>query len=103
MAANDEREPDRQALPVNNDLLAYREGYTRVMREFAWAREHGFVPSERQIVLALTQAMKVYDAVRGGKSIAGRQPEWLHGRADALRTLLRNGIGGTPADREFRS
>jgi len=68
--------------------LAYKEGYARALREFVWAREHGFVPTERDIVLALMQAMKIYGAVRGGKSIGGREPEWLHGRADALRTLL---------------
>jgi hypothetical protein len=85
-------------VPVDGDALAYREGYTRVLREFAWARDHGFVPTERHIVLALMQATKVYETVRGGKSIAGRQPEWLHGRADALRTLLPQGAGTIPPD-----
>ena len=80
------------------DETAYREGYARVMREMAWARAHGFEPSEREIVLALTQAMKVYGTVRGGKSIGGRRPEWLHGRAEALRALLRNGVGAMPTD-----
>ena len=84
-----------------SDDAAYRDGYTRVMREMAWAREHGFVPTERQIVLALTQAMKVYGAARGGKFVGGRRPEWLHGRAEALRTLLRNGVGAASMpDRE---
>jgi hypothetical protein len=80
------------------DETAYREGYARVMREMSWARAHGFEPSEREIVLALMQAMKVYGTVRGGKSIGGRRPEWLHGRADALRALLRNGVGAMPMD-----
>jgi hypothetical protein len=85
-------------VPVDGDMLAYREGYSRALREFAWARDHGFVPTERHIVLALMQATKVYETVRGGKSIAGRQPEWLHGRADALRTLLSQGAGAIPPD-----
>jgi hypothetical protein len=75
-------------IPAEGESLAYKEGYARVLREFAWACEHGFAPTERHIVLALMQAMKIYVAVRGGKSIGGREPEWLHGRADALRTLL---------------
>jgi hypothetical protein len=74
-----------------DDPLAYQEGYSRTIREFAWARDHGFVPSERLLVLALMQAIKIYDTVRGGRSVGGRQPEWLHGRADALRTLLSQG------------
>ncbi|PWT78694.1 MAG: hypothetical protein C5B60_00765 [Chloroflexi bacterium] len=74
-----------------DDPLAYQEGYSRTLREFAWAREHGFIPSERLLVLALVQANRIYDTVRGGKSVGGRQPEWLHGRADALRTLLVHG------------
>ena len=84
--------------PGDGSTLAYREGYARALREFAWARDHGFVPTERHIVLALMQATKVYDTVRGGKSIAGRQPEWLHGRADALRTILSQGAGAIPSD-----
>jgi hypothetical protein len=74
-----------------DDPLAYQEGYVRTLREFDWARDHGFVPSERLLVLALMQASKMYDTVRGGKSVGGKQPEWLHGRADALRTLLARG------------
>jgi hypothetical protein len=80
----------------DDDRDAYQDGYDRVMREFAWARSQGFVPSERQIVLALTQAVKVYGAARGGKFVGGRRPEWLHGRADGLRELLRQGIGALP-------
>ncbi len=71
----------------------YAEGYSRATRELAWARAHGFVPTERQLVRAVTQAMKVYEVVQGGKAVAGRHPEWLRGRADALRDLLRQGAG----------
>ncbi len=78
-----------------SDEVAYRDGYARVMRELMWARSRGFVPTERQLVLALTQANRVYAAVRGGKFVGGRRPEWLRGRADALRTVLRDGISAT--------
>lgn len=82
--------------PAARDGNAYADGYNRAMRELAWARAHGFVPTERQLVGALTQAMKVYEVVHGGKAIAGRHPEWLRGRADALRDLLHQGAGATP-------
>jgi hypothetical protein len=75
----------------------YADGYDRAAREFAWARAHGFVPTERQLVRAVSQAMRVYEVVQGGKVIAGRHPEWLRGRADALRDLLRQGAGSAPA------
>ncbi len=81
-----------------DDEVAYHDGYTRLMRELTWARSHGFVPSERQLVLALTQATRVYSAVRGGKFIGGRHPEWLRGRADALRALLREGVSTKPTE-----
>lgn len=81
-----------------SDEVAYRDGYARVMREVMWARSRGFVPTERQLVLALTQATRVYAAVRGGKFVGGRRPEWLRGRADALRTALRDGISTNPSD-----
>ena len=74
----------------------YADGYNRATRELAWARAHGFVPTERQLVRAVTQAMKVYEVVQGGKAVAGRHPEWLRGRADALRDLLRQGVGSVP-------
>ena len=80
--------PRHLPMEGKDDPLAYQEGYSRTLREFAWARDHGFVPSERLLVLALIQASKIYDTVRGGKSVGGKQPEWLHGRADALRMLL---------------
>lgn len=77
---------------------AYQAGYTRTMREVEWARAQGWNPTERQIVRALTQAMRVYSAVRSGKPIGGRHPAWLRGRADALRSLLHEGVGFDPAD-----
>ena len=79
-----------------SDGTAYRDGYQHAMRELSWARTRGFVPTERQLVRALMQALKVYHVVSGGKSIAGRHPDWLRGRADALRTLLRQNVGAMP-------
>jgi hypothetical protein len=79
------------------ERLAYREaysaGFTRTMREMEWAQAQGWSPTERQIVAALMQAMRVYSAVRSGKPIGGRHPAWLRGRADALRSLLHDGVG----------
>jgi hypothetical protein len=80
---------------AGDDDTAYRQGYDRVMREMAWARQHGFRPSERQLVVAVTQALKVYATARGGKFVGGQRPEWLHGRADALRALLREDAGSS--------
>lgn len=77
---------------------AYRAGFTRTLREMEWAQAQGWNPTERQIVSALMQAMRVYTAVRSGKPIGGRHPAWLRGRADALRSLLHNGSGLDPAD-----
>lgn len=79
--------------PSEADVDAYRMGYTRTMREIAWARSHGWTPTERQLVLALSQITRVYGAVRGGKPIGGQRPDWLRGRADALRELLQRGVG----------
>ena len=84
--------------PRDSDELAYADGYRRVMRELAWARAHSFTPTERHITLALAQAARVYAAARGGKFVGGRRPEWLRGRADALRELLHQGVGHIPAD-----
>lgn len=99
MALDDGRGQDGP-LPLDDarggDTAAYRDGYARVMREIGWARAHGFVPSERELVLALNQAGRVYTTVRGGKFVGGRRPEWVHGRMDALRALLRNGVGAEP-------
>src|SRR5262245_34968411 len=86
--------------PTQSDSAAYHDGYQRAVRELAWAQTRGFVPTERQLVRALMQALKVYHVVSGGKSIAGRHPDWLRGRADALRTLLRQGVGTIPTSDE---
>ena len=48
------------------------------------------------MVRAVTQAMRVYEVVQGGKAVAGRHPEWLRGRADALRDLLRQAQAPSP-------
>ncbi len=82
-----------------DDAAAYRDGYERVMRELAWARRQGWTPTERQLVVAITQAQSVYASARRGKFIGGQRPEWLHGRADALRELLRVGTGAFPGDK----
>jgi hypothetical protein len=89
-----------QSDDTTGDEAAYRDGYTRVIRELTWARSRGFVPTERQLVLALTEANRVYSTVRGGKFVGGRRPEWLRGRADALRSLLRDGISAIASDEE---
>lgn len=82
----------------DSDESAYADGYRRAMREMAWVRSRGWTPTERQITVALMQAMKVYATARSGKFVSGQRPEWLHGRADALRALLRQGAGAPPED-----
>lgn len=79
------------ALPVEDDREAYLTGYTRTLREYEWARAHGWTPTERHLVVSLSQAIRVYSAARGGKPISGPPPAWLRGRADALRELLQKG------------
>src|SRR5215510_13385868 len=79
-----------------SDEVAYQAGYSRTLREVDWVRMRGWIPTERQLVQALMQAMRVYTAARSGKPIGGQRPAWLHGRADALRELLRQGIGSRP-------
>jgi hypothetical protein len=49
-------------------------------------------------VIAISQAQRVYTTARGGKFVGGQRPEWLHGRADAMRALLRQGVGAFPGD-----
>ena len=83
---------------TSDDAAAYRDGYERVMREIAWARRYGWTPTERQLVIAVAQAQSVYASARRGKFIGGQRPEWLHGRADALRELLHAGVGVFPTD-----
>lgn len=67
----------------------YDAGYEQVTREAAWARRRGFDISERHLTVMVMRAARVYAAVRGGKAVAGQSPEWLRGRLDALRALLR--------------
>ena len=96
MASEFFERPTFRASVGDADELAYREGYRRAMRELAWARSQGFVPTERQLVLALAQAQRVYEVAHHGKAIAGRHPEWLRGRADALRELIKRGVAALP-------
>jgi hypothetical protein len=91
--------PPRGA-PINVTAGAdYDAGYAQVTREVAWARMRGWSPTERQLTVILMRAARIYAAVRGGKSVAGQSPEWLRGRLDALRALLRQSAAGT-RDRE---
>lgn len=80
-------------LPIDGEREAYLAGYTRTLREYEWARSHGWTPTERHLVVSLSQAIRVYSAARGGKPISGPPPAWLHGRADALRELLQQQHG----------
>ena len=75
---------------------AFRIGYNRTLREFAWALARGYSPTERQLVVALTQTMRVYTAARVGKHIGGQSADTLRGRADALRMLIRQGAAARP-------
>lgn len=84
----------------SDDAAAYRDGYERIMREMALARRYGWTPTERQLVVAVAQAQSVYASVRRGKFVGGQRPEWLHGRADALRDLLHAGAGAFPDEDE---
>jgi hypothetical protein len=89
-------DPGRRAAGLDSDEAAYQDGYQRMLRAATWGRERGFVPTQRQLTVALMRTMRVYAAVRGGKVIAGQRPEWLRGQAEALRELLRQGIGAQP-------
>ncbi len=72
----------------------YDAGYAQVTREAAWARQRGWHASERQLTVMLMRAARIYAAVRGGKTVAGQSPEWLRGRLDALRALVRQHAAG---------
>jgi hypothetical protein len=69
----------------------YYAGFTSVIRELSSARARGFQPTERQLVLAVTHSARIYSSARSGKPISGRSPDWLRGRVDGLRSLLRRG------------
>ena len=76
--------------PANGATSAdYDAGFAQVAREASWARLRGWDASERQLTVMLMRAARIYATVRGGKSVAGQSPEWLRGRMDALRALLR--------------
>lgn len=96
MANSGSGEPGRRSAGYDSDEAAYQDGYQRMLRASDWARERGWVPSQRQLTVALMRTMRVYTAARGGKVIAGQRPEWLRGQADALRELLRQGVGSLP-------
>lgn len=92
-----------EGLPELEDAFAepegsadYRAGFATIMRDFAWGRSRGYMPTERQLVLAVTHAARIYMAARGGKPISGRSPDWLRGRVDALRSLIRRGVAAMP-------
>lgn len=80
------------------DAEAYRSGYARMMREVELGRAVGWRPTERQLVVALSRAARIYASARRGKPVGGQRPDWLKGRADALRALLRQGIGSMPEE-----
>jgi hypothetical protein len=88
-------EPDGEIANVEGSA-DYRAGFNTIMRDFAWGASRGYSPTERQLVLAVTHAARIYTAARGGKPVSGRSPEWLRGRVDALRTLIRRGVAAQP-------
>lgn len=74
----------------------YRAGYSAIIRDYTWGSRRGYLPTERQLVLAVTHAARIYAATRSGKPVGGRSPDWLRGRVDALRTLIRHGVSAQP-------
>jgi hypothetical protein len=94
-------EPTPRAQDTRQDMHdedAYRAGYDRTLRELRLGRAMGWSPTERQIVVALTRTLRIYASARRGKPVGGQHPDWLRGRADALRTLLRQGVGSLPEE-----
>ncbi len=89
-------DPDEPAVRVERDEEAYRAGYARTMREVELGRAAGWRPTERQLVVALTRTARIYASARRGKPVGGQRPDWLKGRADALRALVRKGVGSLP-------
>jgi hypothetical protein len=77
----------------------YYAGFTSVIRELSSAQERGFQPTERQLVLAVTHSARIYTSARSGKPVGGRSPDWLRGRVDGLRSMLRRGVGAGPQNR----
>lgn len=89
-----------EQMSVTDDTSPYHAGYDRTVREYQWARRHGWSPTQRQLVVAFMQTMRVYTAARGGKPIGGQSPEWLRGRVSALHDLIHEGAGRIPIDGE---
>lgn len=88
--------PDQDETPSGEPLAEYLAespdyyaGFTSVIREVSSAQARGFTPTERQLVLAVTHSARIYTSARSGKPIGGRSPDWLRGRVDGLRSLLR--------------
>jgi hypothetical protein len=95
----DQSEQPTPGEPLTNYLAEsseYYAGFTSVLRELADAQARGFQPTERQLVLAVTHSARIYTSARGGKPIGGRSPDWLRGRVDGLRSLLRRGSAARP-------
>lgn len=84
------------ALSVEEVSPDYYAGYMGVARELSRAMARGFRPTERQLALGMTQAARIYSAAQGGKPVGGRSPEWLRGRVDGLRALIRKGVAARP-------
>jgi hypothetical protein len=80
------------------DEAAYRAGYARMMREVEMGRAMGWKPTERLLVVALSRTARIYASARHGKPVGGQHPDWLRGRADALRELLCRGVGAPAED-----
>lgn len=103
MSSSDDDTPRFEITPE------YRAGFSSVLRELAWARSRGFEPTERQLTVAISESARIYTTARSGKPIGGRSPEWMRGRVDALRTVIRRGIAARSAptqtqdDRETRN
>lgn len=93
MSSDHDEAPSSETLA---QLLAespeYYAGFTSVVHELSSAQARGFEPSERQLVLAVTQSARIYTSARSGKPISGRSPDWLRGRVDGLRSMLRRQI-----------
>jgi hypothetical protein len=70
----------------------YYAGFSSVIREVSSAQERGFQPTERQLVLAVTHSARIYTSARSGKPVGGRSPDWLRGRVDGLRSMLRRQV-----------
>lgn len=93
---DDERRALDSELADVDGSAEYRAGFATIMRDYAWGASRGYSPTERQLVVAVTHAARIYTAARGGKPISGRSPDWLRGRVDALRALIRKGVAAEP-------